>query len=283
MGFWSKLFGSKRQKRASGYSPEDPLMCSGPAAEREIIESLRCPNGHRLRFRRLGSTLGRCPEPSGHRSIGDDDCIVDKFFMECTGGEHTCSLYFDMYHPSAPWPETPEGLKSARERKAGKLPTITLHYEDGRPVWKITVVQPSRFREVPYEIIPRLFTLPSGALLGILLNLYDVPDQPYFIHRVMDLSDPEVERYIGACVRDKSLLAVFEAKGTDKGFTRDLKVDVRAWEACLRQGLRHNGKVELDGEEALKVFLDVFNQASRERGVEHAWNEVDRNFRGPGR
>ena len=80
-------------------------------------------------------------------------------------------------------------------------------------------------------------------------------------------------------MREKSLLAIFEPKGADEGFTRDIKVDARTWKHYLHQGLRHNGKVELDRERTLKVFLDVFNQAIREKGVEQAWNDVDRHFK----
>ena len=70
MGFWSKLFGSKRAKKASGYSPEDPLICKGPTAEREIIERLRCPNGHRLRFRRLKEVSSILPRWRDNPSRG---------------------------------------------------------------------------------------------------------------------------------------------------------------------------------------------------------------------
>jgi hypothetical protein len=146
------------------------------------------------------------------------------------------------------------------------------------PAWRISVVQPSRFSEVRYELSCRLFRLPQGALFGVLLNLYDVPDQPYFLHRVMDLSDPEVVRYLEACVRAGSITALFEPKGEDRGFQRPLSFQSPAWRRALEGGQRHNKGLRVNGDQSLALFLEIFNAVSREKGVEPAWDEVERRY-----
>lgn len=277
MTIWDSIFGTPAGKMR-GYTPDSPIACDGESGERAFLERLRCPKGHKFQYKRVCSMPGACPDPSDHRTPGGEGYVVDKFQLECLAGEHECSLFLDMYHPGVRPREAPRGLKLKSDRKESRSPTISLHYEGGRPAWRITVVQPSRFKEVNYELRARLFRMPQGSLLGVLLNLYDVPDQPYFIHRVMDLSDKEVSKYVRGCVKEGNLVAVFEPKGEDDGFERELTVDIRAWETCLRQGQAHNRKVDVDGAKALDAFLEVFNAVSREKGVEPAWEEVDRSL-----
>jgi hypothetical protein len=215
---------------------------------------------------------GACPDPSGHSS-DSAGCIVDRFSLVCEGGECRREIYLDMYHVSAVPQAPPEGLLLTKD-----APTITLHYEAGQPAWRISVVQPSRFREVDYELKIRLFLMRQGALFGVLLNLFDVPEQPYFVHRVMDLSDPKILAYLDACVRTGLLVAVFEPKGEDEGFRRELRLDAALWEKELRAGQAHNRRLRTDGDKALAAFLDVFNPASMTKGVESAWDEVGLKF-----
>lgn len=278
MRLWDWLFGSRRGSSGSrGYSPQEPLVSSNPADERAILETLRCPNGHPFRFRRLGSLEGRCPDPATHANpFGGDGCIVDKYSLECVERDHACTLYFDMYHPNRPEQEAPVGLRKIERKHTTAGRTISLHYEEGRPAWRLSTVQPSRFKEVRYEVQARLFRLNDAALLGILLNLYDIPDQPYFIHRIMDLSDPEVLRYVEACGRHGKILTVFEPKGMEEGFAREIALDAEQWHRCLLEGRAHNAAITTDGDKALEAFLEIFHKVSRERGVEPAWEEVER-------
>jgi hypothetical protein len=90
----------------------------------------------------------------------------------------------------------------------------------------------------------------------------------------MDLSDPTVERYVLAAIEHGRLVAVFEPKGEDEGFRREFSLEPRRWEQCLREGREHNRSVQVDGGRALERFLEVFNPASREKGVERAWDDV---------
>jgi len=160
-------------------------------------------------------------------------------------------------------------------------PTIDLEYKDGLPAWRIRVVQPDRFRGVRYVLQTRLFRLPEGALLAVLLKLYDVPEQPYFVHRVMDLTDPEVVRYVEATWRAGRVLAILDSAGQQEGFQRGLELDGDHWRRCFEEGLAHNGRIQSNGEASLDSFLKVFRPTSQEKGVESAWDEVDKAFNSP--
>jgi hypothetical protein len=271
MSWWAELFGGAGER---GISPQFPLLASDPQDEQAMLNSLQCPGGHTLQHRRQGSVPGHCPEAAAHCGSPADNCIVDQFEVTCSGGEFRADIYFDMHHPVHAQQHPPLGLRNRPQPR--ELKRISLHYEDKHPTWKLRTVQPSRFREVRYRLQTRLFLLPEGALLGSLLNLYDIPNQPYFIHRIMDLSDPEVGRYIEACGRRSQVTAIFESQGQEPGFRRKIDLDGPAWLTHLIQGRAHNARIHSRGDKALEIFLDIFHRVSRERGVEPAWDEVER-------
>jgi hypothetical protein len=100
-----------------GVSPDDPVLCNQPIGEQTYIASLRCPNGHRLHGPRCGSGAGRCTDPRHHVALfatpganPADGCIVDRYDLRCEGGEFSCTLYFDMYHPTPPPQPAPRGM-----------------------------------------------------------------------------------------------------------------------------------------------------------------------------
>jgi hypothetical protein len=103
-----------------GVTPHDPILCDQPAGERLYIATLRCPSGHGFGGPRRGSMSGRCTDPQHHVAMislpGLDpaqECIVDCYDLRCEGGEYSCTLYFDMYHPDAPPQPAPRGLTRA--------------------------------------------------------------------------------------------------------------------------------------------------------------------------
>lgn len=119
MRFFKGLFGGRAKMVAPGvgygYAPDDPIRCDGPAGERAFIAKLRCPRGHELRGHRVGSFDGKCTDPAHHEGFLPDErpeehSLVDRYELTCTGGEHSCALYFDMYHPDAPEQRAPDGL-----------------------------------------------------------------------------------------------------------------------------------------------------------------------------
>ncbi|MCA9010933.1 MAG: hypothetical protein KDB01_14375 [Planctomycetaceae bacterium] len=99
-----------------GYTPDNPILCDDPMGEIEFINSLRCPNGHPFRGFRIGSMDGHCTCPNTHCPPLSTEtelcppCIVDRYELRCLGGEHTCELFFDMYHPGSASQSTPSGL-----------------------------------------------------------------------------------------------------------------------------------------------------------------------------
>lgn len=154
--------------------------------------------------------------------------------------------------------------------------TIDIDYKNGLPAWRLKIVQPERFRAVEVRLATRAFKMPQGALLGVLLKLYDVPDQPYFAHRIMDLSDERVARHARLCADEGRILLVFERVAQQAGFDRTLELDRDRWRSILEEGSRHNAAVAVDPDEALEAFLAVFEPASRAGGIEAGWAAVDR-------
>ncbi|MBI3297935.1 MAG: hypothetical protein HYZ75_07220 [Elusimicrobia bacterium] len=164
-------------------------------------------------------------------------------------------------------------------------PTIELFYYDEKPAWRILVPHPARFKRVQYRIRFQLFVLPQGVLLGWWLRLYDVPDQPYFVHRVVDLGDSVVWDYMRRLSAKKVIVLVFESTGTEPGFAEELSVEGTDLDTLLREGekrLQALSGQRQDGRAALDVFMGIFNEALPTRGdVGAAWKAVLEQYPSP--
>ena len=159
--------------------------------------------------------------------------------------------------------------------------TVELFFQEDLPAWRITVPQPGRFSKASYDIQFRLFTLPSGTLIGCWLRLYDVPDQPYFVHRVLDLGDAVVQKYLRRLLDAKRLMLVFQSTGeADEGFSRRIDIAGDDLGNAIRAGLeRVRGLGPVVDEAALDDFMSVFNAALRARGdVGRAWAAVQERY-----
>ncbi len=160
---------------------------------------------------------------------------------------------------------------------SGSEKTVELFFQDDVPAWRITVPQPQRFKGVKYDIWFQLFTLPNGTLIGCWLRLYDVPDQPYFVHRVLDLGDEVVQQYMERLRKAQKMTLIFESTGeADEGFAQEVDVNTGDLEKSLDEGLaRVEALGEVDEEAALDDFMEVFNSALQSRGdVGQAWEAV---------
>ena len=73
-------------KRPLG-SKANPVRCSGPKGEREYLNRLRCPNGYKPEFKRVGS-YG--PGPYG--------TVIDGYEVNCLESEVKITIFMDMYH-----------------------------------------------------------------------------------------------------------------------------------------------------------------------------------------
>jgi hypothetical protein len=156
--------------------------------------------------------------------------------------------------------------------------TISIEYQDGLPAWRAKIVQPERFRDVEYSIQTRLFRMPKGALASVMLKLYDVPDQPYFVHRVMDLSDEIVAKHVRACADAGRMVLIFESSGEAPDVDRTVDLEPKAWGKLIAEGETHNQGRSIDGAASVEDFLTVFNEISRKEGVEAGWQEVEKRY-----
>jgi hypothetical protein len=130
MAFWRRNFWRRRteqlpeqpeqqpersQSETYGFSADDPILCNGPWGEQEYLAALRCPGGHPLEGQRRGSVRGKCTDPVRHVTHFEHEkpaefCLVDDYAVACSGGEFSCHLYFDMYHPKTATRSPPNGL-----------------------------------------------------------------------------------------------------------------------------------------------------------------------------
>lgn len=156
--------------------------------------------------------------------------------------------------------------------------TVELFVVGGKSAWRIRVPQPERFRGVRHDLRFRLFRVRGGKLIGCWLRLFDIPDQPYFVHRVLDLADPAVSEYMDRALRQGAMVLVFESRGTEAGFSREIPVPAAELGAALRGAARAGKPAEEEGGSAgVEEFMAVFNPALRElRDVGKAWDAVER-------
>ena len=155
-------------------------------------------------------------------------------------------------------------------------PTIELFYYDDKPAWRICVPHPARFKGVQYRVRFQLFAMPKGVLIGWWLRLYDVPDQPYFVHRVVDLGDSVVWDYMRRLAEKRIIVLVFESTGTEAGFAEELSVEGTGLESLLKDGEKRLDVLKgQDGRAALDDFMTIFNDQLPKRGdVGAAWKAV---------
>lgn len=154
---------------------------------------------------------------------------------------------------------------------------------DGHPAWVAKVPDPTRFRDVEYQLQWRLFAMPQGALAAAWLRLYDIPDQPYFLHRILDLSDRAIQTHLEQLRDGSELLLVMQSPGEQGMMRRSLRVDSVEVGRVLSEGLSHNRSLaKVEGPAALKAFGEAFNPVSGKSGVAEGWAAVERLLPQPG-
>ncbi|MBI3547624.1 MAG: hypothetical protein HY078_01090 [Elusimicrobia bacterium] len=168
---------------------------------------------------------------------------------------------------------------AARPAASRKARQVSLEYQDDLPAWRIRVPNPEHFEGVRYTVECRLFKLPQGAVLASLLRLYDVPTQPYFVHRVLDLSDANVQKYIDLLAETGRCVLIFQSTGQRPGFDRTIEFEQEpSLSSLLSQGLGHNATREsLDGAAALEVYLSLFDKGVRDTkgDIPKVWHGIE--------
>lgn len=165
---------------------------------------------------------------------------------------------------------------AARARGKTRGEPAAAEHVDGLPAWTVAVAHPERFRDAEYDAEFRLFRLPQGALVACLLALFDVPEAPYFLHRVFDPELAAVRRYLEDIARGDGWLLVLRSRGSEPGFTRKLLPDASDLQDCLDAAAEYNGSLaRADGAEALRRFLAVYEPEAARAGCEAGWLAVE--------
>ena len=163
----------------------------------------------------------------------------------------------------------------------GDARTGELSYYDNLPAWTMRVPQPRRFQGVEMKLDFSAFLLPNGGLLAGVLRLYDIPDQPFYVHRVFDPTDMPVAEYLRTSLEALYWIVEIQSAGQDCDVFRVLSLkDTGFTEGCKR-ATAHNRRLgqALDGESALEDFLDAFDPAVQEGGWEAGWAAVRKKFK----
>lgn len=145
---------------------------------------------------------------------------------------------------------------------------------DGKPAWRVSVEGSAGFQVVEHSNDFRLFHFPSAALLSWVLKLTDAANESLVVHHVFDLGDAESKKYLDLVARGGRLVLVIEGAG---GFQKEISVGSAKLLRLLSQGTAYNGKLSsVNGSEAVRSFLELFNPAFRESGAEGAWSAVEK-------
>ncbi|MFH2203681.1 MAG: hypothetical protein ABIJ96_11235 [Elusimicrobiota bacterium] len=151
-----------------------------------------------------------------------------------------------------------------------------LYYYDGVPAWTVRVAQPSRFKDVRMTLEFGSFLLPTGGLLACILRLYDIPDQPFYVHRVFDLGDETVAKYLRTSLASRHWIVEVRGGGEDRDVFRVAQLTPTDFQARCENILEHNRRLgrRIDGDAALRKFLATFEPAAKENGWEAGWEAV---------
>lgn len=111
---------------------------------------------------------------------------------------------------------------------------------------------------------------------GASLELYDIPDQPFYVHRVFDLSEESVARYT-----DRSLEALYwvieiRSGGEDHDVVRIVSLRDGGFSAAVQAIRAYNASLgkKLDGACALRKFLETFEPRAQQSGWEAGWDAI---------
>ncbi len=152
--------------------------------------------------------------------------------------------------------------------------TVVLETVDECPAWRVMVDYPKDFQEAEYSIDFSLFCMSNGALIACWLRLYDIPIQPYFVHRVLDIFDEVVVEYLTQVDLNERILLILENQ-FGESLTQRIAVADQILD-LLVSGQRHLQQI---GEQELGTALDDFTSVfDKELGesfdVGKAWQHV---------
>ncbi|MBI4834289.1 MAG: hypothetical protein HY811_05675 [Planctomycetes bacterium] len=158
------------------------------------------------------------------------------------------------------------------------MPTVNLTYKEGVPSWEISPPDPNTFKGVRKSVIFRMFYFPEGALLASFTKLYDMPDQPYLFHRILDISDALCKKYIESLISSGQVLLVFKDEKQEY-FTELVSVPAGEIKRLLSEGESYNKKLGVvSGNAALDKFGTAFGQYFPKLGAEGSWDAVERHY-----
>ena len=150
-----------------------------------------------------------------------------------------------------------------------------IQIEDGIPVWVVRVVNARRFRGVQGVIKARVVKMREGAVLLTNLDLYDIPDQPYFIHRVLDLGEATCAAWARALARERSMIVEVHCKGTGGEHRLTAWLNGPLDLADVKIAAEHCGRLPDQKVLAVDRAVDGIADLQKQRkSIAHSWDEL---------
>jgi hypothetical protein len=161
------------------------------------------------------------------------------------------------------------------------MPTVNLTYRENVPSWEISPPEPNSFKGVPKAVIFRMFYFPEGALLAYFAKLYDMPEQPYLFHRILDINDNANKEYLESMIKSGQMILVFKDQAQEY-FTEYVPVAADEIRRMISEGEAYNKRLTLvSGGRALDKFAEAFNEYFPKLGAEGSWNAVEKYYQRP--
>lgn len=153
---------------------------------------------------------------------------------------------------------------------------VEIEFQEDTALWRIDVEAPNSFRDVPIKLETAVFTMPTGALIGLWLRLYDIPERPYFVHRILCFEDPVSSKWLRAIAATGVLIVRLTTTMRDSTLLLRPPVDSGRLSSLLELSDEHNRRLDcLDSTAALDQFNDVFDESLRSHfNVGKAWLAV---------
>ncbi len=154
-----------------------------------------------------------------------------------------------------------------------------LLYGDHLPVWCIQISDSDRFTKCKVTVTFRSFLLPQAGVIACAIRFFADPQQPTVVHRLFDVSDPDVEAYLSALEHHLAWRVELSRDESDPIPLRAMKIPLAdtGFMAALNAVIAHNYRLgeNLDSEKAIEFVTSKMDDFADLEGIEAAWAAID--------
>ncbi len=169
-------------------------------------------------------------------------------------------------------------IASGRHDSSG-LDTAAIEIIDDLPIWRIRLREVTAISSRKVAVAFHAFPLPRAGLVACAIRLSDDSEAPGAVHRIFDVSDPEVEAYLAALEHHLKWRIELFREGAGERPVRVLEVPLAGtgFMEALDTAIAHNAALgpDLDSKVALDFVASKLDGLSDDDGIEAAWAAID--------